>query len=248
MNLLMIAPLYDNKGQVRYFLGCQIDVSQLIENGRGLESFSQLLAQDRSQSRFGGRVEKDPKHVLGEFGALLSEEESSVMKGTRGSFSGPAPQASTPKPVLRGGRRILGMDDEPGKELWPDRNLGPSGRLPGVYQNVSHHLSMLLDSTNTLFSTSSCDPILPYASPSPLPPSAYPAYYKPNSSTELVAQPTSARAFSTPSPTAQVSRRRSPGSRTPPSLVRGSPRAWKARRAGSTARRCSVATSASASG
>lgn len=42
MNLLMLAPLYDNKGHVRYFIGCQIDVSSLIEGGRGLESFRDL--------------------------------------------------------------------------------------------------------------------------------------------------------------------------------------------------------------
>ncbi|KAK1089890.1 hypothetical protein LTR48_009393, partial [Friedmanniomyces endolithicus] len=36
----------------------------------------------------------------------------------------------------RGGRKILGMDDTAAERgLWPDRALGPSGRLPGVYQN-----------------------------------------------------------------------------------------------------------------
>ncbi|KAK5739757.1 hypothetical protein LTR17_005043 [Elasticomyces elasticus] len=135
MNLLMTAPLYDNKGAVRYFLGCQIDVSSLVESGRGLESFAQLLAQDRSESRFGGR-QKDAKHILGELGQMLTEDEGNTIKNRsrRGSEDTGA-SAITHRPA-RGGRRILGMD-EPATErtLWPDRALGPSGRLPGVYQN-----------------------------------------------------------------------------------------------------------------
>ncbi|KAK5134953.1 hypothetical protein LTR08_005904 [Meristemomyces frigidus] len=139
MNLLMIAPLYDNKGQVRYFLGCQIDVSSLIDGGRGLESFAQLLAQDRSESRFGNRVERDPKHVLGELGQMISDEESHLMRNRTRRASEDSGRESTvqmPKPAQRGGRRILGMDESATERgLWPSTALGPSGRLPGVYQN-----------------------------------------------------------------------------------------------------------------
>ena len=137
MNLLLIAPLYDNKGHVRYFLGCQIDVSSLVEGGRGLESFADLLKHDRTESRFGGRPDKDPKHVLGELGQMLNEEESDIVKNKARRYSDTsktaAPQSSgtTRKP-----RRILGMEDAD-RTLWPDASLGPSGRLPGVYQNVS---------------------------------------------------------------------------------------------------------------
>ncbi|KAK0247305.1 hypothetical protein LTS09_017552 [Friedmanniomyces endolithicus] len=141
MNLLMTAPLYDNKGAVRYFLGCQIDVSSLVEGGRGLESFAQLLARDRSESRFGGR-QKDAKHALSELGGMLTEEESNMVKSQtrRGSEETGLGGSSTPLPLshrpTRGGRRILGMDDTAAERgLWPDRALGPSGRLPGVYQN-----------------------------------------------------------------------------------------------------------------
>lgn len=139
MNLLMIAPLYDNKGHVRYFLGCQIDVSSLVEGGRGLESFSQLLAQDRSASRFGGRAEREAKNVLGELGAMLNEEESNTIKNRSRRYSEESKDGTsshTARPTR--GRRILGMD-EPNSErvLWPHPSLGPSGRLPGVYQNVS---------------------------------------------------------------------------------------------------------------
>lgn len=138
MNLLMIAPLYDNKGAVRYFLGCQIDVSALVEGGRGLESFAQLLAQDRSESRFGGRPERSSNHVLGELGQMLSDEESGIVKSRARTSSLSSTGVTAQTSQRGGGRRILGMEDSAAERaLWPHPSLGPSGRLPGVYQNVS---------------------------------------------------------------------------------------------------------------
>lgn len=138
MNLLLLAPLYDNKGNVRYFLGCQIDVSPLIEGGRGLESFATLLSKDRSESRFGESLERDPKHMLAEFGAMLNEEEGNVVKARARSTNdegirpGTAMSGSTRAP-----RRVLGMDEvSSDRHFWPHPSLGHSGRLPGVYQNV----------------------------------------------------------------------------------------------------------------
>jgi PAS domain S-box-containing protein len=142
MNLLLIAPLYDNKGGVRYFLGCQIDVSSLIEGGRGLESFADLLARDRSESRFGDSLKKDPKHMLGEFGAVLNDEEANIVKNRTRSFSeGLTRPGTAMSGSVRAPRRRLGMDDAVSdRHLWPHPSLGPSGRLPGVYQNVSNTL------------------------------------------------------------------------------------------------------------
>jgi hypothetical protein len=137
MNLLMLAPLYDNKGQVRYFLGCQIDVSALVEGGKGMESFANLLARDRSESRFGGRL-KDSKRTLGELSAMLNEDETKIIRDRARSFSEESNNGSiqTHRPSHRN-RRILGMDDtHTERTLWPHPSLGPSGRLPGVYQNV----------------------------------------------------------------------------------------------------------------
>ncbi|KAF2722856.1 hypothetical protein K431DRAFT_266029 [Polychaeton citri CBS 116435] len=150
MNLLMIAPLYDNKGAVRYFLGAQIDVSPLIEGGKGLESFSRLLAQDRSDSRFGGGgSDRDARRILEEFGSMLSEEEvgmlvhrASASNRELSDINTSSPQQFRVNPASstagRGRRRYIGMDDidlPPEKSLWPHPSLGPSGRLPGVYQN-----------------------------------------------------------------------------------------------------------------
>lgn len=39
----MLAPLLDDLGNVKYFIGAQLNVSGLIEQGRGIESFRSLL-------------------------------------------------------------------------------------------------------------------------------------------------------------------------------------------------------------
>lgn len=51
MNLLMCTPLLDSKGQVRYFLGAQIDVSGLAKDCSGLESLRKLVDQDEEERR-----------------------------------------------------------------------------------------------------------------------------------------------------------------------------------------------------
>lgn len=132
----MIAPLYDNRGTVRYFIGCQIDVSALIEGGRGLESFERLLQQDRTDSRYGEFETKSPPRALAELSQLLSSEESEIV---RNNAAPPTPGRATPVRAV-GGRKYLGMDDPMERNMWPNPQYGPSGRLPGVYQNVSTRL------------------------------------------------------------------------------------------------------------
>lgn len=125
MNLLLIAPLYDNKGAVRYFLGAQIDVSSLINDGRGLESFERLLNKDRVDSRMGHRLSRKPAEILAELGAMLNTDELSAMKHIDLQLP---PGSGRSTPTSRStwhGRRILGMEDDyvSEKNFWFDRSL-----------------------------------------------------------------------------------------------------------------------------
>ncbi|KAJ2973020.1 hypothetical protein NUW58_g9046 [Xylaria curta] len=45
MNLLTITPLYDNRGNIRYYLGAQVDVSGLLKECAGLASLRELVTQ-----------------------------------------------------------------------------------------------------------------------------------------------------------------------------------------------------------
>ena len=46
MNLLMIAPLCDSRGQVRYHIGAQVDVSGIVKECTDLESLRRLVNKE----------------------------------------------------------------------------------------------------------------------------------------------------------------------------------------------------------
>ncbi|RYN66672.1 hypothetical protein AA0117_g11843 [Alternaria alternata] len=54
MNLLMIAPLLDSRGNLRYFIGAQIDISGLVKDSTDLEAFRRMLDEEE------GHKEKEP--------------------------------------------------------------------------------------------------------------------------------------------------------------------------------------------
>ncbi|KAI9670534.1 MAG: hypothetical protein M1831_005754 [Alyxoria varia] len=135
INLLMIAPLYDNKGQVRYFIGAQIDISGLIEGGQGLDSFERLLSKDRSNQRYGGAPRKAPTGALAELSAMWNNEEVEIAKKYGRQRTGSESSTGPGKGRRGAPRRYLGMDDPEDRALWPSPHLGSSGRLPGVFQN-----------------------------------------------------------------------------------------------------------------
>lgn len=49
MNLLMVAPLFDSRGKVRYHIGAQVDVSGLVKESAGLESLERLVARENPE-------------------------------------------------------------------------------------------------------------------------------------------------------------------------------------------------------
>ncbi|KAI4164069.1 MAG: hypothetical protein LQ342_002305 [Letrouitia transgressa] len=150
MNLVMIAPLYDNRGKVRYFLGAQVEISGLIEDGRGLDSFERLLTENKRNRRSDYSDAKSRKSVkaLDELGQMLNVDESSVFQSQGhsrassvrdGDYGGQSARDRREYSSRRP-RRVLGNDDleaelAKDEEAMKMTSLGPSGKLPGVYQN-----------------------------------------------------------------------------------------------------------------
>jgi hypothetical protein len=83
VNLLMCAPLFDDKGQVRYFIGAQVDVSGLIEQGSGVESFRALLQSDR-------RNGEDSTNTYSPTDSGLGSDQSNGEPGENGTSNGHA--------------------------------------------------------------------------------------------------------------------------------------------------------------
>ncbi|KAI9839996.1 MAG: hypothetical protein M1819_000188 [Sarea resinae] len=137
LNLVMSAPLFDDRGSVRYFIGAQIEVTGLIEGGRGLESLEKLLTYDRKlsvirESRRGSSgAKKRALQALSDLSQMFSlEEAETARRGSRGSES-PTQMSGRGSASRRLADEAL--DDR--QSVYAAPTPGLSGRLPGVYQN-----------------------------------------------------------------------------------------------------------------
>ncbi|CAG8908875.1 unnamed protein product [Penicillium egyptiacum] len=74
MNLLQIAPLCDNRGTLRYFIGAQIDVSRLVMEGARMESLQNIQAQKPKNTETGQAI-KESKSEFQELSEFLSPSE-----------------------------------------------------------------------------------------------------------------------------------------------------------------------------
>ncbi|EKG13988.1 PAS domain-containing protein [Macrophomina phaseolina MS6] len=85
INLLMMAPLMDNKGKVRYFIGSQIDVSGLAKECADLPALKRMLA--RAGELPSEEVESDKEEEKDEFQSLcemFNQHEIETVRRTGG--------------------------------------------------------------------------------------------------------------------------------------------------------------------
>lgn len=141
MNMLMIAPLCDSRGKIRYFIGAQVDVSGLIKDCTDLESLQRLVAQEQNgvddinSSSFDGQEVKDDFQDLSEmlnmaeletvrkYGGRMHREYQDEEGDVSRSGAPHMPRLLLQEPIA---------DDNPGHE----HSGHQSGRLSGIYQNV----------------------------------------------------------------------------------------------------------------
>lgn len=131
----MVAPLKDNKGAVRYFVGARIDVTNLVEGGKTMDSFHQLLASDRPVTPAADPLENRPTlKALRDFGDLLNEEEKGSMRDIDMLRIDSRPCTPTQRqPQSPTQRRFVGIEERISQDGLRSRYLG---QVPGVYQNV----------------------------------------------------------------------------------------------------------------
>jgi hypothetical protein len=159
----MCAPLYDDKGVVRYFIGAQVDVTGLVIDGLGIESFQAFLHSDREKEVkmqnkarvmplsgknqwLEGKI-KERHAKLRELSLMFSQDESDVVGqnirgGDDNSDNGTSIKSGVPTNAKNRGqvKRII---DEIGDPLLGQPSIAMLNRyqtntsLPGVYQHVS---------------------------------------------------------------------------------------------------------------
>ena len=141
MNLLMIAPLCDSRGTIRYFIGAQVDVSGLVKECTDFESLQRLVIQqhtktddcdsDRDNSM---EVKKDEFQELSE---MLNMAELDTVRRWGGRMhrehhdeDDVSDSGASQRP------RLLLKETSPGLEDICSSTAHISGKLSGVYQHV----------------------------------------------------------------------------------------------------------------
>lgn len=134
MNLLMIAPLRDSRGTLRYFLGAQVDVSGLAKDSSQFEALSRILQRRHDNEEEPGEQKKDEFQELSE---MLNLAELDIVRRHGGKMHrehvDESDDASWHRPRLMLQDRAAGSGS-------PDAALERAavhGKLSGVYQNVS---------------------------------------------------------------------------------------------------------------
>lgn len=146
MNLLMIAPLCDSRGEIRYHIGAQVDVSGIVKECTDLPSLRRLVNKEDGRSFVAeGDIpdEEEPKKdEFQELSEMFNFQELDTVRRWGGRMH----------------RDIMDEEDDPSSGNWhkprlliseptvasvrmdePSPRLG--GRLSGVYQHVGHAIS-----------------------------------------------------------------------------------------------------------
>ncbi|CAI6335917.1 unnamed protein product [Periconia digitata] len=134
MNLLMMAPLIDSRGNTRYYIGAQIDVSGLVKDSTDLEALQRLIA-----IKEGREAPNPPKDELQDLSEMLNNAELETVRRHGGSMHHPHLEEQDDGMSSREHRpRVLikGMTEYEDLERGPDgAHLRAEGRLAGVYKN-----------------------------------------------------------------------------------------------------------------
>lgn len=154
LNLLMIAPLMDSKGTVRYFIGAQVDVSGLLKTCSELPGLAKLVEEEIEQSVDNAQKKKSKKKdEFQELSEMFNGVELDTVRRRGGSMHREYVDNEDAESIKGGadrGRPRLMLSD-PSQEILDKQTekIAPgvpavdkdrvNGKLAGVYQNVSFY-------------------------------------------------------------------------------------------------------------
>ncbi|KAK7943801.1 Hisactophilin c49s mutant phototropin phy3 fusion protein [Apiospora aurea] len=85
MNLVMLAPLYDSRGAIRYFIGAQVDVSGLAKQSYDLDALKRLTDDDEHQGD-GPDRESDAKDEFTQLAETFESRELEIVRQRGGDM------------------------------------------------------------------------------------------------------------------------------------------------------------------
>ncbi|KAI0909443.1 hypothetical protein F4823DRAFT_427715 [Ustulina deusta] len=153
MNLLMITPLYDNRGNVRYHLGAQVDVSGLLKECAGLASLGELIAQKQAQSSAtngDGRKEAEEsrasKDILGDLAELFTLSELKIIQASGETHIEKPNSAGCSSSSTNNKLQSLTKDEAmPIEEAPMDNSISSSGLTPLTSSSLTGRVRSIID-------------------------------------------------------------------------------------------------------
>jgi hypothetical protein len=134
MNLLMMAPLLDSRGQLRYYIGAQVDVSGLVKDSTDLDAFQHML-----NKQDGREPEDEPKDEFRELSEMFNNTELDTVRKHGGSMHREHLEDQEDGASMMHRPRLLIKDTNSfDVEKAIEVPLKPEGRLSGVYKHVSY--------------------------------------------------------------------------------------------------------------
>ena len=136
MNLLMMAPLSDSRGTIRYFIGAQVDVSGLVKDFSSLPSLNTLIDLQSANQDPPNPHKPDPakNDELRELSEMLNQAELSTIRTFGGKMHESASAHATHDRDASRSEAVPRLLLRDPNTLTPPPN-GISGMLSGVYQH-----------------------------------------------------------------------------------------------------------------
>ncbi|KAF2797031.1 hypothetical protein K505DRAFT_236440 [Melanomma pulvis-pyrius CBS 109.77] len=131
MNLLMMAPLLDSRGNLRYFIGAQVDISGLVRDSTDLDAFQHMLDQQD-----GREPADEPKDEFQELSEMFNNSELDTVRKFGGSMHREHLEEQDDGASFMHRPRLLIKDTNSFHAETPmEIPAKPEGRLSGVYKN-----------------------------------------------------------------------------------------------------------------
>jgi hypothetical protein len=137
MNLLTVDPLFDSRGNIRYWLGAQVDVTGLTKDCTDLDSLRKLLTkrEEGIEEDDSTKDAADSKQGFQHLSEMLSDEEVDVVKRCGGRMHNQQFQEPDEAHSVQRSRihvRDLSNEHKPGTLSLSYKRLKPGS----IFQNV----------------------------------------------------------------------------------------------------------------
>lgn len=136
MNLLMIAPLFDSRGNTRYFIGAQVDVSGLAKECTDLEAL-QAMSEEARNTESEELEASEKKDKFQELSEMLNITELDTVRKYGGRMHREYVEESEGAHSTAYHRPRLLLKDNSGLEKKRHSFNRANGKLSGIFQHVS---------------------------------------------------------------------------------------------------------------